>query len=82
MNECREDICMAPQEEFCVINIYPNDQESIKWKICIVTYSHEFSAGSHKLSEAQEEVLFCGQDLSQLLEGVHKWIRHTYSKNN
>lgn len=33
---------------------------------CVYTYSHELGAGPHELSEAQQEVLLCGQNLSQL----------------
>lgn len=51
-------------------------------KNSIITYSHEFSAGSHKLSEAEEKVLFCGQDLSQLMESIDEWIRHPCDKKN
>lgn len=43
-----------------------------------ITYCHELGAGSHKLSEAEEKVLFCGQDLSQLMG---KQIRLDISKH-
>lgn len=53
---------------------------------CAQTYCHEFSTGSNKLSETEQEVFFCGQNLSQLQSDMKKtheayYLNITYGLN-
>lgn len=46
--------------------------EGLRDKQCEQTYGHELGAGSHKLSETEQEVFLCGQNLSQLQSGGYR----------